>query len=420
MTGKTPRLSPIRTKYPGVYYVAGTDPAGDPCRNVYISYRREGKQRFEKIGVEGYIVVIDKKKIKMTPAVASQIRLNRIAGKEPSNAERREAERAVAQTVRWTFSRLWEAWQADPENAGKRGTVKADQRYRRHLKDTIGEREPADLKPIDIDRIRLSLAKDHAKTTTISVISLIRRIERYGASKNLCAGLPFPISLRGKNLGRDPEVKRAPTDDQVEQFIRTCEAWPDRQLGDFMLFIAYTGIRRGSVRNLKWDDVLWDDHKVVLRDSKTGDVEVVISDDALELLRSHPRETDSPFIFTGRGWTPVLEKDGRPVLHKKNGRMRRLQEETPMPQLTQRQLDREPARIRQAAGLPDDLDPCHAFRRRLATKVEEAFGIATAMKAGGWKSPSMVINYTATSKQVLRDAANLLGRKKDVEKAENK
>ncbi len=409
MTGKTPRLSPIRTKYPGVYYVLASDPIGDPQRNIYISYRRERKQRFEKVGVEGHI--IDKKK--MTPAVASQIRLNRIAGKELPNRERREAERADAQAVRWTFDALWEAWKADPENAGKRGTVKADQRYQKHLKDVLGAREPADLKPLDIDRIRLALAKDHARTTTISVIGLIRRIERYGASKNLCAGLPFPVILRGKNLGRDPEVKRAPTDDQVEQFIKTCEAWPDRQVGDFMLFVAYTGIRRGSVRNLKWDDILRDDHKVILRDSKTGDVEVVISDDALELLRNHPRETESPHVFTGKGWTPVLDKEDRPVMHKKNGRMRRLQEEIPMPQLTQRQLDREPAKIRQAAGLPDDLDPCHAFRRRLATKVEGAFGIATAMKAGGWKSPAMVINYTATSKAVLRDAANLLGRKKE-------
>ena len=57
------------------------------------------------------------------------------------------------------------------------------------------------------------------------------------------------------------------------------------------------------------------------------------------------------------------------------------------------------------------MDPCHCFRRRLATKVEAAYGIATAMKAGGWKSSAMVLNYTSVGKQTVRDAVNLLGRK---------
>jgi integrase len=322
----------------------------------------------------------------MTPAKADQLRQDKARGKALPNAVRRKVERAAkaAEAGKWTFDRLWKAWQEDPENQGKGGTIKTDQRYRKHLKVPFGDREPSDLKPLDIDRLRLSLAADHAKATTITVLGLIRRIERYGASKGLCAGLTFPIILRGKKLGSDPEVKRAPSDEQFDAYVKTCEEWPDVQAGAFQLFIAYTGVRRGSARNLKWEDIDLGNATAVLKDSKTGDVTIVLGDDAVKLLRDHPETKGVEYVFSGKG------PDG----------MR-----------SQREIDRIPAKIREAAGLPADLDPCHSFRRRMATKIEARFGIAAAMGAGGWKSQAMVINYTATTKQILRDAANLLGRK---------
>jgi len=358
----------------GVVYLI----AGDKKRHYYIRYRSpDGKQHFEPAVIPG---------VTMTAAKADQLRQDKARGKVVPNRERRKREREakVAEAGKWTFDKLWKAWQVDPENKGKRGTVKTDQRYRKHLKVPFGNREPSDLKPLDIDRLRLSLAADHSKATTITILGLIRRLERYGAARGLCAGLSFPIILKGKKLGRDPEAKRAPSDEQFEDYIKACEKWPDIQAGAFQLFIAYTGIRRGSARNLKWEDIDIDNATTVLKDSKTGDVQIVLGDDAVALLRAHPETKDVEYVFSGKG------PDG----------MR-----------SQREIDRVPAKIRAAAGLPADLAPCHSFRRRMATKVEAKYGIVAAMGAGGWKSQAMVINYTATTKQTLRDAANLLGRK---------
>jgi len=365
------RVKPHR---PGVVYLI----AGDKTKHYYIRYRTPaGEQRFERAVIPG---------VTMTAAKADQLRQDKARGKALPNRERRQKERAAkaAAAGRWTFDKLWEAWQADPENKGKRGTVKTDQRYRKHLKIPFGDREPSELKPLDIDRLRLSLAADHSKATTITILGLIRRLERYGAARGLCPGLTFPIILRGKKLGRDPEAKRAPSDEQFDAYVKACESWPDIQAGNFQLFIAYTGVRRGSARNLKWKDVDLDNATAVLKDSKTGDVQIVLGDDAVALLRAHPETEGVEYVFSGSG---------------------------PEGQRSDRQIDRIPAKIRAAAGLPADLDPCHSFRRRMATKVEAKYGIAAAMGAGGWKSQAMVINYTATTKQTLRDAANLLGRK---------
>ena len=364
-----------KTSHPGVVYLT-SNRTGKEQKVFYIRYRDvNGKAHFEKAG-----------KFATTPAKAAAIRGDRMRGKEASNEARREAKRTTEaeQAGRWTLNKLWTAWKADPENAGKRGTIKADQRYRKHIKKLFGDREPSDLKPLDIDRLRLALAKDHAKSTTISVLGLIRRLERYGASRGLCPGLSFPIILKGKQLGKEPRQKRVPTEEQVENYIKTCEEWPDVEAGDFQLFIAYTGIRRGSVQRLRWADIDLENQTAVLKDSKTGDVQIVLSDDAVALLRSHPRTEGVEYVFTG------TDPDGK---------------------RSQRQIDRIPRMIADAAGLPKDIDPCHAFRRRLATMAEAKFGIATAMKAGGWKSPAMVINYTSTTKDTIREAVNLLGRK---------
>jgi integrase len=367
---------PVKTKYDGVYTIEGTNAKGKAELIYYISYYApDGRRRFEKAGREC--------KNDMTAYRAMLLRDKRIAGDELPNAERREAERAAKEAAagKWTFNRLWAAWQADKENAGKRGTKKADQRYRKHIKGPFGEKEPKDLKPIDIDRLRLVLAKNHAKPTTISVISLIRRIERYGASTGKCPGLSFPIILKGKALGHDPRVKRSPSDAQFEAYEKKCKEWPDIQAANFQLFIAVTGIRRGSVQNLKWSD-LYPDNKqnliALLRDSKTGDVPIVLSDKAVILLRNHPRTEGIEYIFSGKG------PDGK---------------------RSQRQIDRIPRMIADAAGLPSDMDPSHCFRRRLATKMK-SYGTRVGMMAGGWKSPAMLLHYQSTDSEEVLAALN--------------
>jgi integrase len=387
--GEESKFKPTKTKYEGVYYIMGTSPATNkPEKIFYISYYRDGKRYYEKAGRAG--------QDDMTASRASRIRGRKIDGLELPNVERRKAERAAKEAAagKWTFNRLWKAWQEDKENAGKRGTQKADQRYRKHIATLpegeedpkgepprLGNREPSDLKPLDIDRLRLYLAKDHAKSTTISVLGLIRRIERYGASTGRCPGLTFPIILKGKALGNDPRVKRSPSDEQMNSYIETCATWPDIQAGNFGAFVAHTGIRRGSVRDLKWEDLYIDNKEnliALLRDSKTGDVPIVLSDKAVLLLRNHPRTEGNPYIFTGRG------PDGK---------------------RSQREIDRIPRMIANAAGLPSDLDPCHCFRRRLATRMKK-FGTKVGMTAGGWRSPAMLLHYQSTDSEEVLAALN--------------
>jgi len=367
-----------KTRYPGVY----SRLAGDGTLKIYIYYRLKSKRVFEKTP---FVVTPGKKgltptKIEEAANKAARLRADKAEEKTLTNSQERRIREAEA--GKWTIDKLWEGWKADPENQGKRGTLKADYRYRKHLKGSFGNKEPQNIAQIDVDRLRLSLAKTHAKETTRSVISLLVRIIRYGATKGYNPVLSFPVVLKGKQLGKDPEIKRAPTDAEIAAYVKTCQEWPDIQAGNFQLFMVYTGIRRGSARNLKWSDICFESGSATLQDSKTGTISVMLGKGALELLRKHPRTEGVEYVFSGRGPDGIR---------------------------SDREIGTIPPMIRDAAGLPKDLDPCHMFRRNLATKLDR-HGKSTVeiMSLGGWKSPAMVLHYTATEKETIREAADLL------------
>ena len=328
--------------------------SGKEERVYYIRYRDvHGKPHFEKAG-----------KTATTPAKAASVRGDRIRGKEPSNQERREAERAEreAEAGRWTFNRLWEAWKADPENVGKPGIYKDDNRYTKHLKDLIGNREPKDLIREDVDRLRLNLAKTHAKETTLSVLRLFKRISNYGYNTGKCPGIGFAYPTKDKRLGKEPRIKYKPTEEELDRWLKIAEKWPDPQVGNLIRLAYYNGIRRSSLIHLKWQDVKETDNgrgTAYLYRTKSGkDVIVPLIPEVMDILRNHPRIGGSPYVFShseGRAWT----KD----------------------EIAKRVRD-----VREAAGLPE-CDPLHTFRRNLATTATKK-GVAKhyTKQLGGWLS----------------------------------
>lgn len=188
--------------------------------------------------------------------------------------------------------------------------------------------------------------------------------------------------MKGKQLGNDPKIKRAPTDAEIAAYIQTCKEWPDIQAANFQLFMLYTGIMRGSARNLKWSDICFESGSAILQDSKTETINILLGKEAVELLRNHPRTESVEYVFAGRG----------------PGGIR-----------SDREIGTIPAQIRDAAGLPKELDPCHMFRRNLASKLDRhGVSMVTIMALGGWKTPAMVHHYTATEKETIREAADLL------------
>jgi integrase len=415
MVGRKRSFSPIRTKYPGVYYIVGTDPKGDPCRILYVSYRRDGKQHFDKIGVEGHL----RDGRKLTPAIASDVRMDKISGKELPNRERRELERAekAAEASRWTFDKLWAEWKK--VNAHKSGAVNDDSRYKAHLQPLFGDKEPREVLPLEVDRLRLAMLKGkgrppgrkfdpnakrradyseetkrklaevaanrerkpYAIGTVVSVLSLFRRIASFAVNRGLCPGLNFKVEI--------PKGAKQKTEDMTErqmaQYIRVCREWPDPQAGNFQLLELYTGMRRGEVRKLKWTEVDFERGFILLRDPKGGeDQRIPMSDAAQELLEGHPEDKKNPYVFSGEMGGP------RGI----------------------RQIAESSRKIRDAAGLPKDFRPNHALRHVFGSHLASSgeVDLYTLQRLMTHKSPIMMQRYAHLRDESLKRGANVMSR----------
>lgn len=407
-----PTMKRHKTTYPGVWYIEGTGAAGKPERIFYIGYRKAGKWIEEKAGRA--------RRDDMTAARAAAIRARRIEG-EPSNEERREAAKAEgeAEASLWTFNRLWKEWKT--VNVNKRGLVKDDNRYRTHLKGHFGEKEPKDVLPLDVDRLRMGLlkarphapgrtwdpdaksredeseerrkageenaarrreARPYAVGTVVSVLSLLRRIANFGVKRNLCEGLRFKVEVPKGAKQKTEDM----TEEQMATYIRTCREWPDPQAGNFQLLELFTGMRRGEVWNLKWSDVDLDRGFLTIRDPKSGEDQIIpLSEAARELLLSHPRDETNPYVFAGD------KKGGRRGI---------------------RQIADSSREIRDTAGLPADFRPSHGLRHTFASHLASSgeVDLYTLQRLLTHKSPAMTQRYAHLRDEVLKRGADVMSR----------
>ncbi|MBU0986227.1 MAG: site-specific integrase, partial [Proteobacteria bacterium] len=170
-----------KTGYPGVFYREAKRIGGRGTEKVYYAvYKKDGKLYEEKCGRQ----YIDD----MTPARAATIRGELIEGKRLSKKEIREQEKALkaAENNKWTISRLWDAYR---KNAPRKGNDSDKSRYNKYIKPNFGNKEPKEILPLDVDRVRIKLLKTFAPGTVEKTLEILRRIVNFGIKKNLCLGL---------------------------------------------------------------------------------------------------------------------------------------------------------------------------------------------------------------------------------------
>jgi integrase len=365
-----PAQKRYKTKYPGVYYIHGKAVgSGKKERIYYIMYRKDGKQIDEKAGRQF--------QDDMTPARAAQVRTNRIQGKELSNKEQRKAEQVAkeAEGNRWTISRLWDEYKTN--NPKLKGVVTDKNRFEKHIEPKFGGKEPEELIPLDVDRLRIRLLKSKAPGTVKNVLELLRRIINYGVKKKICPGIDFTIEM--------PQVDNNKTEDltpeQLTKLLKAIDKDSNIQAANMMLLALFTGMRRGEMFKLKWNDINFNRGFIKITDPKGGpDQKIPLNDAARELLESHPR-TRSQFVFPGR-----RGKQRTDIKHQVN-------------------------RIKDDAGLPSDFRALHGLRHVYASMLASSgeVGMYTLQKLLTHKDPKMTQRYAHLRDDALKKASEVAG-----------
>ncbi len=149
-----------------------------------------------------------------------------------------------------------------------------------------------------------------------------------------------------------------------------------------MLMALYTGMRRGEMFKLRWNDVKFDQSFIHLRDPKPGpDQKIPLNDPARELLKNHPKISE--FVFPGRGGRQRVE------------------------------ITRGVNVIKEAAGLPKDFRPLHGLRHVYASMLASSgeVDMYTLQKLLTHKSPLMTQRgYAHLRDDALKRASKLAGR----------
>ena len=358
------KVKRVKTAYPGVFFILGKATNGRPERIYYVFYRKDGKQIEEKAGRQF--------QNDMTPARASRIRAQRIEGGQ-SNQERREAARKQA----WTLTRLWQEYITHKPLTKSLRTNKGQ--FLNYIEPTLGQKEPQELFPLDLDRLRIGVAKNHKPQTVKHVVSLLVRIVNYGARLGLCPGLSFKAPTIKVNNLKTEDLTPA----QMAALMEAINEDYDYQAANFMRMALTTGMRRGELFKLKWDDLDFERGFITIRhDPKGGKDQVIpLNQAARDVIENHPRDEASPFVFPGRG-----------------GRQRT-------------DIKRPVNRIKARAGLPKDFRPLHGLRHVYASMLASSgqVDLYTLQKLLTHKSAAMTQRYAHLRDEPLRRAAELAG-----------
>ncbi len=366
-----------KTEYPGVVYREAARIGGRGKERVYyVRWKKDGIGYEEKAGRQ----YADD----MTPARAARIRGQLIEGKRQTRPEKREA--AKAQEGKWTIEALWRDYKET--HPGLKGLPQDESRYKKYLSAALGDKEPAELMPLDVDRIRLKLLKTMKPASVKNTLELLRRLLGYAAKKRLCPVPSWKVTLPTVNNLKTEDLKPK----QLEKLIailregivkdkdgRATLISEDARAA--MMLALTTGMRRGEIFKLEWADVDFQRGFITIREPKGGHNETIpMSEAARKILEAHPRG-ESPFVFPGRHAGHRVD------------------------------AGKEFRKIRDAAGLPKDFRPMHGLRHTFASHLAStgAVDLYTLQRLLTHKSFQMTQRYAHLRDETLRNAANLAG-----------
>lgn len=278
-----------KTDKPGVYFIEGKNRiTGEPTKAYYIKYGlTNGKDIEEKAGWahEG-----------MTAYKASIIRAKKINGDLPSNSERRAEAKAQreAKANRYPVKRLWAEYKASKRNF--KGLATDECRYRKFIEPNFGEKTPEEIDSLSVERLKRNMVKNNLAPQTIkNTLELLKRIVNYGFNNNLSMQLPFKIKF--------PKCNNASTEnltiDQVKKLIEVILNDKHPIAGPMMLCALYTGMRRGEMFELKWEDLNFEIGFIKIRNPKGGIDQIIpMNKYVIDIFSKLNRECN--YVFPGK------------------------------------------------------------------------------------------------------------------------
>lgn len=278
-----------KTKFNGVYYRDSDKRKfqGKPDRCFYIKYYYNGKQYNKRIGwlSEGY-----------TAQLVANIKADKII-------EITEKEEQIEKPKEYTFNDLFEIFMLWAKQNKK--SWKIDQSlYNNYIKAFIGGINIKNISHADINNMLLTIkgngkkdGKPYAPQTIKHILILTKRVFNFNIDMGNCETNPAEkVKLEKFDNTRIAYL----LDDEIERIFKYLDSGRE-WYGDVALikFALYTGLRRGELFNLIWDNVDLENNRITLYDTKGGkNQSIILASDAVAVLQSLSR-TDT-YVFPSK------------------------------------------------------------------------------------------------------------------------
>jgi integrase len=159
----------------------------------------------------------------------------------------------------------------------------------------------------------------------------------------------------------------------------------DQSQASLVRMALFTGMRRGALLNLQWNDLDFERGFITLRGdvAKKQKTETIpINDQARAILNQQPR-TSSPYVFPGRFDDKPLSNIRKPMLK----------------------------RLKEKAGLPESFRPLHGLRHAFASWLASSGKVSMyeLQKLLTHSSPQMTQRYAHLHDDSLRKASGVAG-----------
>lgn len=366
-----PPLKRNKTAYPGVYYINGINKSTRKAERIYyIRYCREGKQIDEKVGRQF--------QDDMTPARANALRTQRVLGDVDPNTVKRA--KAREHENRWTLDRLWTEYETHKDRSK---TLHTDfLRYRKYLSPSLGPKEPHELRTLDLTRISRSLTGRLKPQTIKHLLALVKRLLLFGVRQGFI-DMPDTRQLYITLPRVDDKKTEDLTPEQLSRLWQVLEEESNTQVAAIMKLAILTGMRRGEILKLRWDDLDFERQFITIRpeNAKNGSGSKIPMNKSVQaILRGLPRTSE--LVFPGNG----------PKGHRTT-------------------VEVASQKIREKAGLPKDFRPMHGLRHAFASMLASSgqVDMYTLQRLLTHKSPMMTQRYAHLRDTTLRNAAELAG-----------
>jgi integrase len=265
----------------------------------------------------------------------------------------------------------------------KRSWEKDLQRWQMHVQPHLNGKKMDVITTYDVHFIikRMRLKRAYAPATIKHVIVLVKRVYNWAAEMDLYSGQNPASKIKIPKLNN--EITECLTKDEISRLLETCDSWINQRAALLVKFALFTGLRRGELFNLKWENVDSKNGWIYLSGTKSGkDSHLPISDEALKILREakkHSPYPDCPYVFPNR------RGDKRTTISKIW------------------------TRIKKRAKIDHEFR-FHGLRHTYASYLASSGKVSqyTLQKLLTHKTPQMTQRYAHLFDETLREGANLL------------